>query len=107
MNRMKKLINLWQGTSRNNSIFKELPVSLSGYDYARIRALTELFPSRTEQQIVSEIISTALDEIEEAFPYVRGNEVIAEDEFGDPVYSDAGMTPRFVELIKKHEALLK
>jgi hypothetical protein len=107
MNHMKNLINIWQGSANNSPTFKELPVSLNGYDYARIKALAELFPARTVQQILSEIISTALDEIEEALPYVKGDEVVAEDEFGDPVYSDAGMTPRFVELTKKIEASLK
>jgi len=52
------------------------------------------------------VIATALDKIEEAFPYTQGYKVIAGDEFGDPVYADIGLTPRFVELTKKYEASL-
>jgi hypothetical protein len=44
-------------------------------------------------------------------PYVPGKKVISTDEQGDPVYEDAGPTPRFAELTrhyrKKLEAELK
>jgi hypothetical protein len=32
--------------------------------------------------------------------------VIREDDFGDPVYEDVGMTPRFLELTRKYESEL-
>ena len=102
MNRMKELIRMWKVTSTDRPIAKTVPVELTAYDYAGILALAEIFPGRSEKQILSEMVATALDEIEEAFPYIQGNKVIAEDEFGDPVYADAGLTPRFVELTKKY-----
>ena len=65
-------------------------------------ALTQLYPGRSETQLVSELLSTALDELEAAFPYVKGGRVIAEDEYGDPIYQDSGLTPRFQELTQKY-----
>lgn len=107
MNRMTQLINKWKVASGDRLISSEMTIKLSTYDHARIKALTELFPARNEEQILTELLSTALDEIEEAFPYIKGDVVIAEDEFGEPVYSDDGITPRFVELTKKYESSLK
>ncbi|MGD8784748.1 MAG: type 1 pili tip component [Thioalkalispiraceae bacterium] len=107
MNRMKELINMWKSSSNNRAIYTELPVQLTAYDYARIKALAELFPARTEQQILNELVTKALDEVEEAFPYVKGDQVVAEDEYGDPIYADEGLTPMFVELTKKHETSMK
>ncbi|MNJ80821.1 hypothetical protein D3C77_793440 [compost metagenome] len=40
--------------------------------------------------------------MESSLPYVRGNQVIATDEQGDPVYEDVGPTPRFLALSRKH-----
>jgi len=107
MNRMKQLINIWKGASSDRPVAKAVSVQLSAYDYARIKALAEIFSGRTENQILSELVSAALDEVEEAFPYIQGDKVIAEDEFGDPMYADAGLTPRFVELTRKYEASIK
>ena len=34
-------------------------------------------------------------------PYEPGPKVISRDDQGDPVYEDAGLTPRFIELTRK------
>jgi hypothetical protein len=33
--------------------------------------------------------------------------VIREDEFGDPVYEDKGLTPEFLDLVKKYRKQLE
>lgn len=107
MNRMKQVIKAWEIASQTGPMVKTLSVQLTAKDYARLCALEELFPARHKEQILSELVATALDEIEEAFPYVQGDQVITEDEFGDPIYGDVGMTQRFEELTKKYLASLK
>jgi hypothetical protein len=54
---------------------------------------------------MADLIRAALDELEVAMPYVPGNRVIAEDDYGDPIYEDLGPTPRFYSL--SHEILRK
>jgi len=44
----------------------------------------------------------ALEELEASFPYVKGQQVIATDEEGDPLYEDIGPTPRFLALSRRH-----
>ncbi len=107
MNRMKQLIKAWEADSRSEPAVNEITVKLTSRDYARVRALAEVFPGRTEAQLVGELLSTALDEVEEALPYVPGKKVVAEDEFGDPIYEDVGLTPRFEELARKYASMLK
>lgn len=104
MNRMKQLLKEWDVDSQAQPKVKGIMVQLTAGDYARIRALAELYAGRTEEQIVSELLSVALDEVEEALPYIPGNVVITEDEFGDPVYEDIGLTHKYAELIKKYSA---
>ncbi len=107
MNKMRHLINQWEANSHVKPVVKEITARLTSRDYARIRALTELYSGLTEEQIVSELLATALDEFEEALPYIPGKKVIAEDEFNDPIYEDIGLTPKFEELTKKYSSLMK
>jgi len=100
MNRVKQLLNEWASTSHSLSKPKSIQVKMSHQDFARIRALAELFPDRNEEQIISDLLSALLDEVEEALPYIPGKQVVTEDEFGDPVYEDIGLNQKF-EILKK------
>ena len=75
-------------------------------DAARIHALAEMYPGHAREEIITDLLSVALQELQAAMPYVRGDKVIATDEQGDPVYADAGQTPRFIELSRKHRTQL-
>jgi hypothetical protein len=45
--------------------------------------------------------------LKNAIPYVPGDRVIREDDFGDPVYEDKGLTPQFLDLAKKYRKQLE
>ena len=102
MNRVKQLLNEWVLTSQTQPKVKSIMVKLRTQDYARVRALAELYTDRSEEQIISDLLSAVLDEVEEALPYIPGKVVVAEDEFGDPVYEDIGLTRKFEQLKKKY-----
>jgi hypothetical protein len=102
MNRVKQLLDEWSRQGQTRPRVKTLKVELSEADYARIRALTELYHDRSEKQIIGELLSAMLDEVEEALPYLPGQTVVAEDEFGDPVYEDIGLSRRFEQLKQKY-----
>jgi hypothetical protein len=104
MNRVKQLLNEWVLASQSKPMVKSLTIKLTTQDYARVRALAELYTDRSEEQIISELLSAVLDEVEEALPYIPGKQVVAEDEFGDPVYEDIGLTRKFEQLKKKYAA---
>jgi hypothetical protein len=85
-----------QTTARSYSV--NLPLN----DASRLHALAELYPAMDTERLITDLVSTALDEIVAAMPYVPGERVIREDDYGDPVYEDVGMTPRFLELVRKN-----
>jgi hypothetical protein len=99
---IKELLNDWESHSYGEKTTHRISVNLPLNQFARILALVDLFPDRTREQIITDLLKVTLDELEEAMPYVKGDKVIAEDEFGDPVYEDAGLTPRFLDLTQKH-----
>ena len=98
----KNLLDSWSGKREPERSAERFSIRLPIDDAARVSALAELYPGNTPETLVTDLLSAALDEIEAAMPYVAGDKVIREDEFGDPIYEDVGMTPRFLELVKTH-----
>jgi hypothetical protein len=99
---VRDLLQHWARQPGERYAPQQYCMHLSERDAARITALSELFPGKSREALVGELLAAALDELEAAMPYVPGKRVIAEDEVGDPMYEDAGMTPRFLELTRKH-----
>ena len=97
-----ELIEMWEREAAGDLTRAEYAVRLPLEDAARLEALAEMFPRRTREQLVTELLSVALDQVVSAFPYIEGDRVISRDEEGDPVFEDVGHTPRFLGLVRKH-----
>ena len=105
--KIKDLLEEWGKSASEKRAAHIYPIKLPISVAARIRALAELYPGRSEKEIMVDLLATALDELLEALPYVKGEHVIREDDFGNPVYEDVGPTPRFLELTNKHTQILE
>lgn len=100
--RIKALIAHWQAEATGQLTEEQFSVCLPLKEAAKIQALVEIFPGHTQEQIISELLTAALEQMEEDLPYVPGHKVIGHDEFGDPLYEDIGLTHKFTEMTKKH-----
>ncbi len=100
--KFRELLDSWSEASRPMKTAREYAIRLNIDDAARIHALADLFPGHSEEDILSDLLSVALQEVEGAMPYRPGAKVISHDEQGDPIYEDVGLTPRFGELVKKY-----
>jgi hypothetical protein len=103
----KDLLESWRETAAQPRTASEYTVRLPVDDAARLAALAEMFPGRTLEQLITELLGTALQEIETSMPYIAGKKVISSDDQGDPIYEDVGPTPRFVELTRKYRKKLE
>jgi hypothetical protein len=99
--KFKPLLDRWKKVAAPAKTAAQYAVRLSLDDAARLAALAELFPGQPIEEIMTDLLSAALGEIEAAMPYEKGPKVISQDDHGDPVYEDIGLTPRFVELSRK------
>ena len=99
--KFKSLLDRWKKDPPPVRTAREYAVRLPLEDAARLHALVELFPGCTLEDIVTDLLHAALDEIAAAMPYEPGPKIISRDDHGDPVYEDIGMTRRFVELTRK------
>lgn len=104
---VKKLVGLWEEHAQGTLTQESYQINLTLQDAARIEALSEMYPRRTKEQLISELLSASLSDLESSFPYRPGNEVAATDELGDPIYEDIGPTPSYLTLTRKHLARYK
>jgi hypothetical protein len=102
-----ELIESWRHGASGVRTVSKYAVHLPLDDAARLHALTEMFPGRTPEQLITDLLGAALQEVAAAMPYVPGSKVIATDDQGDPIYEDAGPTPRFMELTRRNQKKLK
>jgi hypothetical protein len=100
--RMKDVLKSWEEVASERRTPASYTVRLPLSDAAKLAALAEMYPGRSEQDIITDLLAVALDEIEALFPYVQGRRVVAEDDHGDPIFEDVGPTPRFQALVEQH-----
>ncbi len=98
----KSLLDAWSAEQKPVTTRETYNVNLDVNDAAKVHALTEMFPGVDRERIITDLLSMALDNLEAAIPYEPGTRIIREDDQGDPIYEDAGLTPHFLELVKKH-----
>ena len=103
----KELLESWRETAAQPRTATEYAVRLPVADGARLAALAEMFPGRSAEQLITDLLGAALQEIETSMPYVAGKKVISNDEQGDPIYEDIGLTPRFMELTRRNRKRLE
>jgi len=104
--KFKALLERWRKQADPVRTAEEYAVRLPLDDAARLHALAELFPGQGVEALVTDLLHAALDELAASMPYEPGPKVISRDDRGDPVYEDAGLTPRFIELARKHKKRL-
>jgi hypothetical protein len=105
--RFTELLERWQQDASGTRTAAEYSVRLPLDAAARLHALADIFPGRTREQLITDLLGVALQELAAAIPYVQGKKVISNDEQGDPLYEDVGLTPRMIELTRKHRKKLE
>lgn len=103
----KELLDRWHETAAEPRTATQYQVRLPINDAARLGALAEMFPGRSAEQLITDLLGIALAELGTAMPYVPGKKVISTDEQGDPVYEDVGPMPRFIELTRRKRKQLE
>ncbi len=104
--RIQEVVDHWEHSSKGEKTPQEFSIHLPLKEAAQVLALKEMYPDCSQEQILTDLLSFALAELNQAFPYKAGREV-SRDEFGDPVYEDEGMTPKFIRLTQKHRMKLE
>jgi hypothetical protein len=100
--KIRELATHWEQSAKGRLTKTGYEIHLDVEAAARLAAIAEMYPKRTPEELLGELIGAAFEELEASFPYVKGPQVITTDEEGNPLYEDVGPTPRFLELSKRH-----
>lgn len=100
--KIRELIQHWEQSAKGRLSPTGHTLHLDVEAAARLAALADMYPKRTPEELLGELLGAALEELEASFPYIQGRQVIATDEEGDPLYEDVGPTPRFLALSRQH-----
>lgn len=106
MKAIKSLLKKWQTVADEQPTKRAYSICLPVRDAARIEALSEMYPNTTLEQMITDLISASLDELEASMPYVQGTRIIETDEFGDPIYEDIGPSARFQAATQRYKTEL-
>ncbi|MGA4637269.1 pilin assembly protein [Pseudomonas solani] len=100
--KIRELIRHWEENAKGRLTRSQYSIHLDVESAARLAALNEMYPKRSLEELLGELLGSALEELEASLPYVKGSKVVATDEQGDPLFEDIGPTPRFLALSRKH-----
>ncbi len=100
--KIRELVQQWEQNAKGHLSPTGHVLHLDLESEARLAALIDMYPKRTAEELLGELVGAALEELEASFPYIQGQQVIATDEEGDPLYEDIGPTPRFLALSRHH-----
>ena len=100
--KIRELARHWEHNAKGRLTHNNIQIRLDLESAARLAALSEMYPKRQPQELLGELIGAALEELEASLPYVKGSQMVATDEQGDPLYEDIGPTPRFLALSRKY-----
>lgn len=75
-------------------------IELTSCQAAKVEALAKIFSSGNSQALLEEMVTGAIQDVEESMPYIEGDTITHYDEMGDPIYEDIGPTPRFIALTR-------
>ena len=104
---ISSLLGIWEQTASGELTPHHYDVRLPIEDAARLAALSEMYPRRSVEQLITDLLSAALGELERGMPYMEGDNIVSEDELGNPIYGDRGPTPRFLALTQKYRMQFK
>ncbi|MBB5321490.1 pilin assembly protein [Marinobacter oulmenensis] len=105
--KINELVKHWEKHGRGRLTRDAAYLNLSDEHHEVLQKLAAMYPMKSSQDLMRDLLSAALDELETSFPYVQGDKVVAYDEDGFEIYEDQGLTPQFVALSKKHIQKLK
>ena len=70
--KLSKLMQYWENEFSGQLDDTGYQIKLSEEDAARLKALSEMFPKYPQENLLRDLISSALSEITSSFPYVEG-----------------------------------
>lgn len=98
------LVELWAAPDNSRLTTKQFTFRLPTHVAAKIHALCDLYPTKTRTQIVGDLLTSALADIDKAMPVFEGPSPDRDPETGEAIVELTGPRIDFYDLANKHFA---
>lgn len=99
------LHEMWGGPDNSRLVSKQFSFRLPVHIAAKLTALGEIYPNKNRTQIVADLLTAALDDLERNLPMSKGEESSGPD--GDTYYKVEGTRRTFHDLANRSYAKLE
>ena len=108
------LHDIWAGPDNSRLVSKQFSFRLPVHIASKIAALCDMYPQKNRTQIVADLLTSALDDLEKNLPASMGTPISEDDEMGEryaaqasnedyvPLFYLGGPRGRFRELANEH-----
>lgn len=96
------LVKVWDAPDNSKLTPKQISIRLPMLVSAKISALCDMYPRKTKTEIIGDLLSTALDQLESALPSADGNQIGIDPYDNEPIYEEIGLRGRFRELTEMY-----
>ncbi len=98
-----ELLTIWGAPEPPKLTPKQLSIRLPILVAAKISALCEMYPNKTKTEIIGDLLTTALESLENSFPQIKGRPLDYPPEEGaTAAWEDAGVRSDFLRLTEKY-----
>ena len=94
------LSKVWSAPDNSRLTPKQQSFRLPVHVAAKLNALCETFPNKSKTEIVGDLLATAIDEVEQQLPTVRGRQVNEDPDLG-AIFELEGQRVEFRRLANK------
>ena len=103
----KNLIDVWTAPDNTRLTSKQFSFRLPVHVAAKLAALCEMYPTKPRTQIVADLLTTSLDELEESLPSGQGQPFGEDTDTGEFMVEEGGAVGWYRSLTNKHYAELE
>lgn len=98
------LVALWSAPDNTRLTSKQYTFRLPTHVAAKVHALCDMYPAKTRTQIVADLLTSALQNIDQGMAMFEGPVVAKDPDTGEEIYDAHGPRIEFRELANKHFA---
>ena len=96
------LVTVWSAPDNSRLTAKQYSFRLPVHVAAKLAALEEMYPTKSRTQLVGDLLSAAITEVEKSFPNVTGSSVGFHPDTHEELFEDVGPASAYYEKANKH-----
>ena len=96
------LVTVWSAADNSRLTAKQYSFRLPVHVAAKLAALDEMYPTKSRTQLVGDLLSAAIADVERAFPEVRGRVIGRDPDTGEEIFDEVGPFARYQSLAENY-----